>query len=55
MKKYILLIAGLFSIHSVGAAADKLSSFDHAASLTAQAKSILFQEVNEAKIPNSKH
>ena len=55
MKKYILLIAGLFSIHSVGAAADKLSSFDHAASLTAQAKSIVFQEVNEAKIPNSKH
>jgi spore germination cell wall hydrolase CwlJ-like protein len=55
MKKYILLIAGLFSIHSVGAAADKLSSFDHAASLTAQAKSIVFQEVNESKIPNSKH
>jgi len=55
MKKYILRIAGLFSIHSVGAAADKLSSFDHAASLTAQAKSIVFQEVNEAKIPNSKH
>ena len=45
-----VLIAG----SSLGAAADKLS-FPHAAELTDQAKTIVFQEVNEAGIPNYMH
>jgi len=55
MKK-ILAIATAVTIagSSMGAAADKLS-FPHAAELTDQAKTIVFQEVNEAGIPNSKH
>ena len=55
MKKYLVTISILFGLHSMSAAADKLSSFDHAAELTDQAKTILFQEVNETGIPNSKH
>ena len=55
MKKYLITISVLFGLHSMSAAADKLSSFDHAAELTDQAKTILFQEVNETGIPNSKH
>ena len=55
MKKYLITISVLFGLHSWSAAADKLPSFDHAAELTDQAKTILFQEVNETGIPNSKH
>ena len=39
---------------TAGAATEKLS-FPHAAELTAEAKSIIFQEVNEAGIPNYMH
>ena len=52
MKK--LLIATAMLIATQANAAEKLS-FPHAAELTDQAKTIVFQEVNEAKIPNSKH
>ena len=49
-----LLIATAMLIATGANAADKLS-FPHAAELTDQAKTIVFQEVNEAKIPNSLH
>jgi len=49
-----LLIATAVLIATGANAAEKLS-FPHAAELTDQAKTIVFQEVNEAKIPNSKH
>ena len=52
MKK--LLLATAMLIATQANAAEKLS-FPHAAELTDQAKTIVFQEVNEAKIPNSKH
>ena len=39
---------------TAGAATEKLS-FPHAAELTAEAKSIIFQEVNESGIPNYMH
>ena len=52
MKK--LLLATAMLIATGANAADKLS-FPHAAELTDQAKTIVFQEVNESKIPNSKH
>ena len=47
-------VAALIAGTTMSAAADKLS-FPHAAELTDQAKTIVFQEVNEAGIPNSKH
>src|SRR5210317_2656102 len=56
MKKLLttaVVVLGLS--HSMAAGADKLDSFDHAAELTQQAKTIIFQEVNESKIPNSLH
>jgi len=55
MKK-ILAIATAVTIagSSMGAAADKLS-FPHAAELTSEAKTIIFQEVNESGIPNYMH
>jgi len=50
-----LIVAILGSISmSAGAATEKLS-FPHAAELTSEAKSIVFQEVNESGIPNSMH
>ena len=52
MKK--LLLATALLIATGANAAEKLS-FPHAAELTDQAKTIVFQEVNEAKIPNSLH
>ena len=52
MKKLLLATAMLIATQAQGA--EKLS-FPHAAELTDQAKTIVFQEVNEAKIPNSKH
>jgi len=56
MKKLLITTVVAFGLtHSMGAAADKLSSFDHAAELTEQAKTIIFQEVNESGIPNSQH
>ena len=54
MKKTLLVALVLFTTASQGAAADKLS-FPHAAELTEHAKTIIFQEVNESKIPNSLH
>ena len=54
MKKTLLAALVLFTTASQGAAADKLS-FPHAAELTEHAKTIIFQEVNESKIPNSLH
>ena len=48
----ILLLTGVASFAN---ADDRKFSFPHAAELTAQAKQIVWQEVNEAKIPNSKH
>lgn len=56
MKKLLttaVVVLGLS--HSMAAGADKLDSFDHAAELTQQAKTIIFQEVNESGIPNSLH
>ena len=47
----ILLITGVASF----AAAQTKFSFPHAAELTSQAKQIVWQEVNESKIPNSMH
>ena len=49
-----LLVATAMLIATGANAAEKLS-FPHAAELTDQAKTIVFQEVNEAKIPNSQH
>ena len=55
MKKITqLAVAALIAGTSMSAAADKLS-FPHAAELTEQAKTIVFQEVNESGIPNSLH
>ena len=55
MKKITqLAVAALIAGTSMSAAADKLS-FPHAAELTEQAKTIVFQEVNESKIPNALH
>jgi len=48
----ILLITGVASFAS---ADDRKFSFPHASELTSQAKQIVFQEVNEHKIPNSMH
>src|SRR5210317_740749 len=48
----ILLVTG---IASFAQADDRKFSFPHAAELTSQAKQIVWQEVNESKIPNSKH
>jgi spore germination cell wall hydrolase CwlJ-like protein len=56
MKKTLftaIVLAGI--TFNQGLAADKLKSFDHAAELTSQAKTILFQELNIAKVPNSGH
>lgn len=47
-------VAALIAGTTMSAAADKLS-FPHAAELTDQAKTILFQEVNESGIPNAYH
>ena len=55
MKKITqLAVAALIAGTSMSAAADKLS-FPHAAELTEQAKTIVFQEVNESGIPNAYH
>ena len=55
MKKILALTtAAMISGVSMGATAEKLS-FPHAAELTEHAKTIIFQEVNESKIPNSYH
>ena len=48
----ILLLTGVASFAN---ADDRKFSFPHAAELTSQAKQIVWQEVNESKIPNSKH
>ena len=48
----ILLVTGVASFAS---ADDRKFSFPHAAELTSQAKQIVWQEVNESKIPNSMH
>ena len=56
MKKTLftgIILAGI--TFNQGLAADKLKSFDHAAELTSQAKTILFQELNIAGVPNSGH
>ena len=55
MKKITqLAVAAVIAGTSMSAAAEKLS-FPHAAELTAQAKTIVFQEVNESGIPNALH
>jgi spore germination cell wall hydrolase CwlJ-like protein len=48
----ILLITG---VASFAQADDRKFSFPHASELTSQAKQIVFQEVNQHKIPNSMH
>lgn len=53
--KFFATVALMAGMSSYGVAADKLDSFDHAAELTSQAKTILFQELNEAKAPNHSH
>ena len=42
-------------IGSYSVAAEKLTSFDHAAELTSQAKQILFQQLNEQNAHNASH
>ena len=54
LKRTTLAIMVALGISTAGAATEKLS-FPHAAELTAQAKQIVFQEVNEAGIPNYAH
>jgi len=54
MKKTLYTIAVLGCMASSAVSADKFS-FPHAAELTSQAKTIVWQEVNESKIPNSLH
>src|SRR6056300_1537799 len=54
MKKTLYTIAVLGCMASSAVSADKFS-FPHAAELTSQAKQIVWQEVNESKIPNSMH
>ena len=55
MKQILkLTVAALIAGTSMSAAAEKLS-FPHAAELTEQAKTIIFQEVNESGIPNALH
>ena len=53
--RYIGIAVFLAGMASNGVAAEKLQSFDHAAELTSQAKTILFQELNTADVPNSDH
>ena len=55
MKKTLFATVLLAGMASSGVAADKLKSFDHAAELTSQAKTILFQELNPADVPNTDH
>ena len=55
MKKLLFTTIVVAGMSSYGVAADKLSSFDHAAELTSQAKTILFQELNTADVPNKGH
>ena len=55
MKKTLFATVLLAGMASSGVAADKLKSFDHAAELTSQAKTILFQELNTADVPNTDH
>ena len=54
MKQLLAVATILVSMQATGSAADKFS-FPHAAELTSQAKQIVWQEVNESKIPNSQH
>lgn len=54
LKRTTLAITLALGISTASAATEKLS-FPHAAELTAQAKQIVFQEVNEAGIPNYAH
>ncbi len=54
-KKIIFTATVLGCMTATGSAAEKLSSFDHAAELTSQAKTILFQELNTATVPNKGH
>lgn len=54
LKRTTLAIMVALGISTASAATEKLS-FPHAAELTAQAKQIVFQEVNEAGIPNYAH
>ena len=55
MRKTIIATAILATIHSAAAGAEKLTSFDHAAELTEQAKTILFQELNDQNAENHTH
>jgi len=54
MLKQLTAITILLGVATAGAATEKLS-FPHAAELTAQAKQIIFQKVNESGVPNSVH
>ena len=54
-KKIIFTATVLAGMTATGSAAEKLKSFDHAAELTSQAKTILFQELNTASVPNKGH
>ena len=55
MKKTIIATAILACLHTAAAGAEKLTSFDHAAELTDQAKTILFQELNDQNADNHTH
>ena len=55
MKRTILTAAVFAVIGSYSVAAEKLTSFDHAAELTSQAKQILFQQLNEQNAHNASH
>ena len=55
MKKTIIATAILACVGSQAVTAEKLTSFDHAAELTSQAKQILFQQLNEQRAENYTH
>jgi len=56
MKRTLLATGIVLAITtSMSAGAEKLKSFDHAAELTSQAKTILWRELNEAKVPAKAH
>jgi spore germination cell wall hydrolase CwlJ-like protein len=55
MKRILGILTMTVAMHSSVTAAEHLKSFDHAAELTSQAKTILFQELELEKVPNSYH
>ena len=55
MKRILGILTMTVAMHGSVTAAEHLKSFNHAAELTSQAKTILFQELELEKVPNSYH